>query len=314
MFGSGLAAIAAVLETLPVPGRVLVPGDAYSGTRRFLADVAGRGRLRFATVDVADTRAVLRACEEMGGPPEGEGFGSRGLLWLESPTNPLLAVAELEALSSGAHGLGMDVVVDNTFATPLLQRPLDLGADAVVHSATKFLSGHSDAICGAVVTRREDLAEALCVRRSLHGAIPGPWEAWLVLRGIRTLDVRMERAQANAAELAKRLQAHPRVRRVRYPGLEEDPGHGLAARQMKGFGAMVSFELDDAVAADAAVARLRLLTPATSLGGVETLIERRARWDGEEHLPPGLLRMSVGIEDVEDLWSDLDRAIRPGGA
>ena len=314
-FASGLGAIAAVLETLPVPGRVVVAGDAYSGTRRFLADVAGRGRLRFRTVDVADSAATLRACEEMvqaPGRPSGPAgaFGSVGVLWLESPTNPLLAIADLAVLVEGAHALGMDVVVDNTFASPLLQRPLAFGADVVVHSATKILAGHSDVVMGVVVTARDDIAAALAARRSLHGAIPGPWEAWLTLRGVRTLAVRLDRAQANAAELARRLSAHPAVEVVRYPGLEAHPGHELAARQMRGFGAMVSFDVrGGADQAELVTSRLRLLTVGTSLGGVETLIERRGRWEGEQGLPPGLLRMSVGIEDVDDLWADLDRAL-----
>ena len=331
-FGSGLAAIAAVLECLPVPGRVVVAADAYNGTRRFLADVAGRGRLRYRIVDVADTAATLDACEEVAGAPGRPSgapgsLGANGLLWLESPTNPLLAVADLQALAGGAHRLGMDVVVDNTFATPLLQRPLDLGADVVVHSATKFLAGHSDVVLGAAVTRRDDVLGALATRRSLHGGIPGPWEAWLVLRGIRTLAVRLERAQATAAELARRLCSHPAVAAVRYPGLPDHPGHELARRQMAGFGAMVAFEvrppgggLDGvagdpqpaAAAAEAVVSRCRLATAGTSLGGVETLVERRGRWAGEEGLPPGLVRLSVGIEDVEDLWADLDAALSAG--
>ena len=317
-FASGLAAIAAVVESLPIPARVVVPADAYNGTRRLLADVASRGRLRFRTVDVADTDATLRACQEMSetpGRPSGPdgGFGTGGVLWLESPTNPLLAVADLRALCDGAHALGMDVVVDNTFASPLLQRPLDLGADVVVHSATKILAGHSDVVMGAAVTRRDDVAAALARRRSLHGAIPGPLEAWLTLRGLRTLALRVDRAGSNAAELARRLSDHPGVEVVRYPGLPSDPGHELASRQMCGFGAMVSFDVGGgAPAADAVVSRLRLLTVATSLGGVETIIERRGRWQGEESLPPGLLRMSVGIEDVEDLWADLDSALSAG--
>jgi len=308
VFGSGLAAIAAVLETLPVPGQVVVAGDAYSGTRRFLVDAADRGRLRFTAVDTADTSATLSVCEKVAS--EIRGSASAGMLWLETPTNPLMAIADLEALIEGAHQLGLAVAVDNTFATPLLQRPLDFGADAVVHSATKFLSGHSDALLGAVVTRREDLTAALANRRSIHGAIPGPWEAWLVLRGIRTLDVRMERAEANASDLARRLGDHPSVTSVRYPGLPSHPGHDLATRQMRGFGAMLSFEVaGGASAAERVATRVRLITAATSLGGVETLIERRARWEGEEALPDGLLRLSVGIEDVEDLWSDLDQAL-----
>lgn len=314
-FASGLAAIAAVVETLPVPGRVVVAADAYNGTRRFLADVAGRGRLRYRTVDVADTAATLAVCAEVAATPGRSSgqpgrFGHGGVLWLESPTNPLLAVADLRALADGAHALGLDVVVDNTFATPLLQRPLDLGADVVVHSATKFLSGHSDVILGAAVTRRPDVVEDLVTRRSLHGAVPGPWEAWLVLRGLRTLHVRMERAQANAAVLAERLGTHPGVTSVRYPGLADHPGHRLAARQMTGFGAMVAFEVDGGEeAAEAVAAGVHLATSATSLGGVETLVERRGRWSGEEGLPAGLLRLAVGIEGVEDLWADLESAL-----
>jgi cystathionine gamma-synthase len=315
-FASGMAAIAAVIETLPVPGRVVVAGDAYNGTRRFLGDVSGRGRLRFRTADVTDVSATLVACAELveaPSRPSGDAyqFGDRGLLWLESPSNPLLAVADLQALTEGAHGLGMDVAVDNTFATPLLQRPLDFGADVVVHSATKLLAGHSDVVLGAAVTRREDVAGLLAARRSLHGAIPGAWEAWLTLRGIRTLAVRLERAQSNAADLARRLSTHPRVEVVRYPGLADHAGHALACRQMRGFGTVVAFDVaGGAEAAEEVVAGVRLATAATSLGGVETLIERRGRWAGEGALPPGLVRLSVGIEDVEDLWQDLDAALR----
>jgi cystathionine gamma-synthase len=315
-FASGMAAISAVLECLPIPGRVVVAGDAYNGTRRFLADVAGRGRLRFRTTDVADTAATLDACAGMvqgPGRPSGpeSGLGSHGLLWLESPTNPLLSIADLRALAEGAHDLGMDVVVDNTFASPLVQRPLDHGADVVVHSATKILSGHSDVVLGAAVTRRADVFDSLATRRSLHGAVPGPMEAWLALRGIRTLALRVERAGASAAEMARRLQDHPAVTRVLYPGLPSHPGHDLATAQMDGFGTIVSFEVaGGAEGADAVTSGLRLLTVATSLGGVETLIERRGRWPGEEGLPAGLLRLSLGIEDVEDLWADLEPGLR----
>ena len=318
VFASGLGAISAVLELLPTPGRVVVAGDAYNGTRRLLADVASRGRLRYRSADVADTEATLRACAELAdgpGRPSGrEGdFGATGLLWLESPTNPLLAVADLAQLVAGAHHLGIDVAVDNTFATPLLQRPLDFGADVVVHSATKALSGHSDVILGVAVTRRADLLTALEKGRSLHGAVPGPFEVWLALRGLRTLALRIERAQQSAGVLAHRLRDRGGVERVRYPGLADDPGHDLAARQMRGFGPMIAFEVaGGAAAAEEVAAGVRIATAATSLGGVETLIERRGRWDGEKHLPAGLLRLSVGIEDVEDLWSDLDAAI--GGA
>ena len=236
------------------------------------------------------------------------------MLWLESPSNPLLTIADISTLAEGAHGLGMDVLVDNTFASPLGQRPLDLGADVVVHSATKILSGHSDVLIGAVVTRRGDVAEQVSRRRTLHGAIPGSLESWLALRGARTLSVRQPKAAANAEVLAQRLFAHPHVSRVFYPGLRSHPGHQLALKQMSDFGTMVSFEvLGGAVAADALCSALRLLTVATSLGGVETLIERRSRWAGEEAIPPGLLRMSVGIEDVDDLWSDLSDGLIAAG-
>lgn len=325
-FASGMAAAAAVVESLPTPGRVVVAGDAYSGTRRFLSDLAGRGRISFRPADVTDTAATLAVCESMssaagrGGAAgigvASQGFGGGGLLWLESPTNPLLGIADLPALADGAHELGMAVVVDNTFATPLLQRPLDLGADVVVHSASKFLSGHSDVVMGAAITRREDVLTALADRRSLHGAIPGTFEAWLALRGMRTLSVRLERAQANAGQIARRLSAHRAVASVLYPGLPSHPGHQLAARQMRGFGAMVAFEIacaggdaECAERAEAVVGAVRLATPATSLGGVETLLERRGRWEAEGHLPPGMIRLSVGIEDLEDLWADLDQAL-----
>ncbi|MDQ6839924.1 MAG: aminotransferase class I/II-fold pyridoxal phosphate-dependent enzyme [Actinomycetota bacterium] len=314
-FASGMGAIAALFETLPTPGRVVVAGDAYNGTRRFLVDAADRGRLRFRTVNVADTAGVLQVCTEVaGGPARSSGrsgeFGTGGLLWLESPTNPLLAVADLTALCAGAHELGMDVVVDNTFATPLLQTPLAFGADAVVHSATKLLAGHSDVLAGLVCSPRPDVVKRMQVRRSLHGAALGPWEAWLTLRGIRTLSVRLERAQANASVLAERLAGHGAVQQVRYPGLVTDPGHGLATRQMRGYGAMVSFDVQGgADAAEAVVGATQLITAGTSLGGVESLIERRGRWVGEGGLPSGLLRLSVGIEDIEDLWADLDAAL-----
>lgn len=314
-FASGMGAISAVLETLPTPGRVVIAGDAYNGTRRFLADVAGRGRLRFRTVDVADTEATLQACAELvqtparPSGPRGQ-FGTGGLLWLESPTNPLLAVADLNAVISGAHALGVDVVVDNTFATPLLQRPLGFGADVVVHSGTKYLAGHSDVLLGVAVTARGDVDELLRTRRVLHGAVPGSWDSWLALRGLRTLAVRLERAERNAGALARRLAAHPRVEFVHYPGLPSDPGHERARMQMAGFGAVVSFEVGGGAAgADAVVAALSLITPATSLGGVESLIERRARLAGEEAIPPALLRLAVGIEHVEDLWADLEQAL-----
>ena len=248
-------------------------------------------------VDVTDTGAAVAACE------------GAALIWLESPTNPCLDVADLGAIAAGAHRGGTLVAVDNTLATPLFQRPLGLGADVVVHSVTKWLGGHSDLVMGATVTAAADVFERLRTRRSLFGGVAGPVEAWLALRGLRTLPARLERASATAAELAVRLRTHPGVSLVRYPGLPDHPGHAVAARQMDGFGAVVSFEVrGGAPAADAVLSAVELLVPATSLGGVETLIERRGRYEGES-APPGLLRMSVGQEDVDDLWEDLDRAL-----
>lgn len=297
-FASGMAAITAVLESFPLGARIVVPQDSYIGTRAYLAERADRGRFETRIVDVTDTAATLAACE------------GAALLWTESPTNPLIGIADLEALCAGARRAGARIAVDNTFATPLLQRPLDLGADVVVHSVTKYLSGHSDLQLGAAVTRDEAFRGELVHRRELYGGIPGPMEAYLALRGIRTLPVRLERAQASAGELARRLSRHPSVTRVRYPGLPDDPGHAIASRQMKGFGAMLSFEVEGgAEAAEAICGAVRLLTHATSLGGVETLIERRHKWPGEEKTPPSLLRLSVGCENVEDLWADLDQAL-----
>jgi cystathionine gamma-synthase len=206
--------------------------------------------------------------------------------------------------------------VDNTFATPLVQRPLDLGADVVVHSVTKYLAGHSDVVLGATVCRPGELLMALRRHRTVRGAVPGPWEAWLALRGIRTVHLRIERAQANAAELARRLVGHPAVARVRHPSLPHDPGHVRASEQMRGFGAIVSIEVaGDAATADAVSAAVRLWVPATSLGGVESTLERRRRNASEPAVvPESLLRLSVGIEDVEDLWEDLDAALSASGA
>ena len=307
-FSSGMAAIAAVIEPLPSGASVVVPGDAYQGTRLLIDDLVAGDRLGFRAVDIADTEATLGVCAEVAR------HGQGGLLWIESPTNPLLAIADLSALATGAHRLGLRVAVDNTLATPLLQRPLDAGVDVVVHSVTKLLAGHSDVVMGAAVSRDQTMITELIKRRSLRGAVPGPFETLLALRGMRTLAVRLERAETNAAELARRLCRRRGVNRVRYPGLPDDPGHRRAREQMRGFGAMVAFEVDDgADGADRLCLHLRLIVPGTSLGGVESLIERRGRYPAERHLPPGLLRLSVGIEDVEDLWADLDQACRAAG-
>jgi cystathionine gamma-synthase len=280
-FASGLAAIAAVVETVPAGAVVVAERASYSGTRRLLADLGSRGRLEGRLVDTTDVDATLDA------------LPGAALLWLESPSNPLCQVADLAALCAGARRAGVAVAVDNTVATPLRQRPLDLGADVVVHSATKQLSGHSDVLMGVIATRDDQWVERLRARRSLHGAAPGPMEVYLALRGVRTLHVRLERAEANAEELARRLGEHPAVERVRWPG----------------FGWLLSFELASQEAADKLCAAVRLIVHATSLGGVETLIERRGRWAMETYLPPSLVRLSVGIEHVEDLWADLAQAL-----
>jgi cystathionine gamma-synthase len=301
-FASGMGAIAAIAEGQPSGATAVVPTAAYSGSVAIFAEQQRLGRMSVRPVDIVDTDAVLAA------------LPGADLLWLEPVTNPLIGVADLPALIAGARETGARVVVDATFSTPLLVRPLSLGADVVVHSATKYLAGHSDLLMGVLVTASAEDAEVWRTRRTLTGAIPGALECYLALRGIRTLAVRMERAQANAMELARRLDAHPAVTRVRYPGLPSDPGHERAARLHAGFGAMISFEVaGDAADATRLCESLRLISHATSLGGVESLIERRAMHqpDADMGTPPNLLRFSVGIEHVEDLWDDLSRAMRP---
>jgi cystathionine gamma-synthase len=282
-FSTGLAAVSTVLDLVGQGAKVVAPHNAYNGSVMQLADLEARGRALVKLVDVSDTAATVAACEDA------------ALVWLESPTNPDLQLADIEVITAAAHEAGAYVVVDNTFATPLLQRPLELGVDLVVHSATKYLSGHSDVLLGAVVTGDEELFGVLKGRRDLLGATPGTLEAWLALRGLRTLHLRVERAQANAVELVRRLREHAAVEEVRYPG----------------FGAMVSVVLaQGALAADLLTHQTKLWVHATSLGGVESTFERRRRWKSESPtVPEGLVRMSVGIEDVDDLWADLEQAL-----
>jgi cystathionine gamma-synthase len=299
-FGSGMAAIAAVVESRPVGTVAVVPAAGYTGAVRLFAEQQAMGRMTVRPVDVADTAAVLAALD------------GADLLWLETVTNPLMVVPELDVLIPAARERGVLVGVDATFSTPLVVRPLALGADVVMHSVTKYLSGHSDVLMGALVTGDAGLAAQLHDRRTLTGAIPGALECYLALRGLRTLPLRMERAQANAAELAGRLAAHPGVTLVRFPGLRSDRFHPVAARIHDGFGAMLAFEVDgDAEDAERVCASLRLITNATSLGGVESVIERRARHAGDAAFgtPANLLRLSVGVEHVEDLWADLEQAL-----
>jgi len=305
LFGSGMAAIAAAMSVVPAGGRLVVARHAYQVALGFAHELAERFGVEVLLADIDDTPQVLEAI--------GEGAD---LLWVESPTNPMLEVADLPALVEGAHARGTLVGVDNTFATPLVQRPLELGADLVVHSVTKFLAGHSDVVLGAVATRTPELRERMHAYRTLHGNIAGPFEAWLALRGLRTLALRVERSQANALELAQRLAEHPDVAEVRFPGLPGDKGHERAATQMEGFGSILGVRPRGGLeAADAVTRAVRLWVPATSLGGVESTLERRRRFATESRtVPEDLIRMSVGIESVEDLWADLDQALRSAHA
>jgi cystathionine gamma-synthase len=298
-FASGMAAITAVVEGRASGGVAVVPASGYSGSVTLFDEQQRLKRMTVRPVELADTAAVLAA------------LAGADLLWLESVTNPLIDVADLPTLIAAAHDVGALVCVDSTFSTPLVLRPLEHGADVVMHSATKFLAGHSDLLMGVLVTRDDALGAELRARRDLTGAVPGALECYLALRGLRTLALRMDRAQANALELARRLVAHPGVTRVRFPGLPGDPGHELASRIHDGFGAMLSFEVTTVAAAERICRSVGLITHATSLGGVETLIERRARHavDAAHGTPPELLRLSVGIEHVEDLWADLSQAL-----
>lgn len=299
VYASGMAAVASAMSLVPAGGILVVPRHSYNGSLSLVADLTMRSGIEVRLADVPDTAATIDLLH------------GADMLWLESPTNPMLEVADLRALTAAARASGALTVVDNTFSTPLLQRPLELGADVVVHSATKYIGGHSDVVLGAVATSDAGLRGRLHAHRSLHGAIAGPFEAWLTLRGLRTMALRIERSEASAAELARRLSTHPSVESVRYPGLPTDPGHTLAAAQMDGFGSILALCVDgDEEAAGRVLEAFRLWTPATSLGGVESLAERRRRHPSEpDSVPANLIRLSVGIENVEDLWKDLSRAL-----
>lgn len=299
-YATGMAAVTAGFSLVPIGGTVVVPRSAYNGTVGLARELQADGALTLREVDPADTEAVIAAVD------------GADAIWIESPTNPLLDVADLPAIIPAAHAAGALVIVDNTFSTPLRQRPLELGADVVVHSATKYIAGHSDVLMGLVVTATAEMRDRLAKRRTLAGSVPGPFEAWLALRGLRTMALRLDRAEESAGELARRLLGRPELSRVRYPGLPSDPHHGRAAAQMSGFGGVVSIELaGGAEQAEAFVRALELFTPATSLGGVESLVERRRRHPGEPvAVPQELVRLSIGIEHVEDLWADLERALR----
>ena len=306
-FSSGMAAEDCLMRALCAPGdHVLIPDDAYGGTFRLFSKIYERWGVRWTPVRISDAAAVRAALAEH----------HATVIWVETPTNPLLGIADISALAGLAQEAGARLVVDNTFASPYLQRPLQLGADAVVHSATKYLGGHSDVVGGAVIVADAGLGEQLAFHQNATGAVPGPFDAWLMLRGIKTLGVRMDRHCANAARIAEMLTAHPAAGRVYYPGLPSHPGHELAAKQMRGFGGIVSFQLKagEQAAADAC-ARTRLFTLAESLGGVESLIELPSRMTHASaagsplEVPADLIRLSVGIENAEDLVEDLRQAL-----
>jgi cystathionine gamma-synthase len=305
-FASGMAAEDTLVRTICRPGdHLIIPGDAYGGTYRLFDKVLRPWGLDYTPAPLADIAAVRAAVR-----PETKA------IWVETPTNPLLGIADIAALAQVAHGAGGLLIVDNTFASPYLQQPLALGADVVVHSTTKYLGGHSDVIGGALVVADADLGDRLAFHQNAMGAIAGPFDAWLTLRGIRTLGVRMDRHCANAVAVTEMLVRHPRVAEVRYPGLPDHPGHEIAVKQMRGFGGMVSFRLADGEAAAVAVCeRTKLFTLGESLGGVESLIEHPGRMTHASvagsplEVPADLVRLSVGIEDVDDLLRDLEQAI-----
>ena len=308
-FASGMAATATILELLDTGSRVVAMDDLYGGTRRLFSGVRERSAgIEFSYVDLSDLEAAETSLQD-----------DTAMVWIESPTNPLLKLADIEAIVAMAKTRGALVVVDNTFATPYLQRPLDLGCDIVMHSATKFINGHSDMVGGIVVVSDDALAERLAYLQNSIGAVAGPFDSFLALRGVKTLDVRMERSSANAMQIARWLEGHSRVERVIYPGLESHPQHALAKRQMPGYGAIVTFfikgDLDDA---RGFLERCEVFALAESLGGVESLVDHpaimtHASVPAEERAKLGisdtLIRLSVGIEHVDDLVADLDQAL-----
>jgi len=306
-FASGLAAEDTLLRAVCRPGdHAVIPDDAYGGTYRLFARVAEPWGLTHTPAALTDPEAVAAAIVP----------GRTTVVWVETPTNPLLNIADISALADVAHAAGAILVVDNTFASPYLQQPILLGADVVVHSTTKYLGGHSDVVGGALVTADADLGERLAYHQNAMGSVPGPFDSWLVLRGIKTLGVRMDRHSANARAVAEFLVDHPAVAEVRWPGLADHPGHEVARRQMRDFGGMVSFRV--AAGEQAALdmcGRTEVFTLGESLGGVESLIEHPARMTHASaagsplEVPSDLVRLSVGIETVDDLIEDLDRAL-----
>jgi cystathionine gamma-synthase len=301
-FASGMAATTALFQSLQAGDHVVAPNDAYYGTAKVLHEVFGRWGLASSFVNMTDPAAVERAVTPR-----------TRMVWIETPSNPALAITDIAAVCRVARSVGALTVCDNTWATPLLQRPLELGADVAMHATTKYLAGHGDVTGGALVLRVDgELAARLRTVQAVGGAVPSPFDCWLVHRGIRTLAYRMRGHCDNAERLAAFLDGHPAVEMVHYPGLAGDPGHAVAGRQMRRYGGMVSVRIRGGAEAALAVAsRVRLFTRATSLGGPESLIEHRASSEGPgSRTPPGLLRMSVGLEHPDDLIEDLDQALR----
>ncbi len=299
VFSSGIATVNAVLDILPAGAIVVAPNHAYPGTNVRLRELAAVGRIEVREVQIDDPAAVDAAAE------------GAALIWLESPTNPLMEVADIRAGVASAKRVGALVAVDNTFMSPTRQQPLELGADISMHSATKSISGHSDALIGSLTMRDPELAQKIRSRRTMQGTLPGALETFLSLRGVRTLHIRTDRAEANALEIAQRLEAHDAVESVLYVGLESHPQHERHMAQADGAGAVVCFVVaGGADAAEKVCAATQLWTHATSLGGVESTLERRRRWPAEpQATPEGLIRLSVGIEHVDDLWADLQQAL-----
>ena len=299
LFSSGMAAISAVFSLLPEGAVIVAANNGYQGTTTLLKKLNESEKLKVRFINLANTDECIAA------------IPGAQMLYLESPLNPLLEVVDLPKIIAAGKAAGCGVAVDNTLATPLLQNPLALGADISIHSVTKYLSGHSDLILGSLTTNDQALYGRLEQSRRYGGAIAGPFEAWIALRGLRTFAIRMQRSQENAMELANRLSKDSRVSKVRYPGLATDSYHGLAKSFMKGFGAMISFDVKASVEqVDLMCNSSKLITNATSLGGVESIWERRRRWATESAtVPENLIRFSVGIENVDDLWNDIQQAL-----
>ncbi|MFJ5289979.1 cystathionine gamma-synthase [Streptomyces sp. NPDC088348] len=305
-FASGLAAEDCLLRTLLTPGdHVVIPNDAYGGTFRLFAKVVSRWGVEWSVADTTDPASVRAAMTPR-----------TKVVWVETPSNPLLGITDIAAVADVARTAGAKLVVDNTFASPYLQQPLALGADVVVHSMTKYMGGHSDVVGGALVVNSDEIGEELAYHQNAMGAVCGPFDAWLVLRGIKTLAVRMDRHSENATRIAEMLTRHPKVTSILYPGLSDHPGHEIAAKQMRSFGGMVSFRVQGGEEAAVAVCdRAKLFTLGESLGGVESLIEHPGRMTHASvagsalEVPGDLVRLSVGIESADDLLADLQQAL-----